>query len=117
LSRNSIRRADEFLAAYERLESCGLVAIEFQCSSALVSYHLSLLKRLPDSFVEWMRGIDHPAALRVLTQRQLRYASAMTNKAAQLRLLASLVQQAQARMDFTQDSDLSGRLNDQLEAN
>jgi hypothetical protein len=73
-----------------------MVAIEFGCSAALVSYHLSLLRHLPAAFVKWMRGLDRPGALRVLTQRQLR----MENKGAQRRLLASLVQQAQARLDF-----------------
>jgi hypothetical protein len=107
-------RADQFQEAYERLGSCGMVAIEFGCSTALVSYHRSLLKRLPASFVDWMREIDHPDALRVLTQRQLRYASRMQDKAAQRRLLASLVQQAQARMDLAQRRQRNGVSNDEI---
>jgi hypothetical protein len=110
LSRNSIVRADQFQEAYVRLGSCGMVATEFGCSTALVSYHRSLLKCLPASFVEWMRGVDHPDALRVLTQRQLRYASRMKDKAAQRRLLASLVQQAQARMEFAQAHQRNGEI-------
>lgn len=91
-----------------------MVAIESGCSNALVSYHLSLLKRLPASFVEWMRGIDHPDALRVLTQRQLRYASRMKDKTAQRKLLASLIQQAQARLDFADIQNGNGESNDDI---
>lgn len=40
------------------------------------------------------------SALRVLTQRQLRLASSMKGKTAQRRLLASLVNKAQARLDL-----------------
>ncbi len=91
-----------------------MVAIEFGCSAALVSYHRSLLKHLPTSFVVWMRGVDHPDALRVLTQRQLRYASRMKDKAAQRRLLASLIQQAQARMDLAKRQQRNGVSNDEI---
>ena len=72
---NPIRRADVFQAAYERLGTCSRVATEFGCSDALVSYHLGLLKRLPADFVEWARGVEDSAWLRVLSQRRLRQAS------------------------------------------
>ena len=88
--------------------------MESGCSKALVSYHLSLLKRLPASFVEWMREVEDPVALRVLTQRQLRYASRMTDKAAQRRLLGSLVQQAQARVDFERGERRNGGSHDPI---
>ena len=62
-----------------------------------------------------MRGIEHPDALRVLTQRQLRYASRMKDKTAQRKLLASLVQQAQARLDFAAIQNGNGGSNDEIE--
>lgn len=103
LSRNPIRRADQFQQLYAQTRSYTDVAQAFGCSKALVSYHVKLLRRLPDAFLVWVRGVDDPAALRELSQRQLRYASGLTNTAAQRRFLASLVQKAQARAAIARD--------------
>ena len=99
-SQNPIHRAELFHAALlqSHPRTYATVAAHFGVSTALVSYHLSLLTKLPPAFVAWLRAVEDPLLLRTITARRLRAATRIADEAAKERFLAALVRQAQARL-------------------
>ncbi len=69
------------------------VAGHFGLSRAMVSYHLSLLRRLPPDFVEWLEGNEDPAVLSFFTERRLRPVCRIANTDEQVKRLREMMEE------------------------
>jgi hypothetical protein len=73
-ARNVVQIAREFHQHLMRPEVKGYkqIAEQFGVTKASVSHYLSILRRLPQGFVEWLGKCDDSVILAYLTERRLR---------------------------------------------
>ena len=86
--RNVVQMAREFdeIAMRPGINGYKQVAEQFGVTKATVSHYLSILRRLPQEFVEWLGNCDDPAVLTYFSERRLRSITRLP-KSEQLRWL------------------------------
>jgi hypothetical protein len=65
----------------------------FGVSRVTVCYHISLLRRLPEDFVQWLESQTDPNLLLYFTEHRLRPVYRLVDHGEQVRRLAEMIQE------------------------
>jgi hypothetical protein len=92
--KHPIAVGDLYLAAARlpSLRTLSRVAAHFGVSTASVSQHVALIRRLPGSFVNWYREVDDVRVLAALSERRLRPLTQVRDPVAQQARLRELLE-------------------------
>lgn len=96
-ARNAIRvarRFDDWLQSVGD-RSYAKVAEHFGVSRPMVCYHIALVRRLPQDFVEWLEANQDPAVLAYFTERRLRPVAKLSDGEAQVTALGDMIRELQ----------------------
>ncbi|MCB9949994.1 MAG: hypothetical protein H6824_03345 [Planctomycetaceae bacterium] len=62
----------------------------------MVCYHIALLERLPEDFIQWLEAEDDQVIWRCFSERRLRPITKIADREEQVRQLTDMIGEAQA---------------------
>ncbi len=78
----------------ERLGKASVAAQSLGLSRTMVCYHMELLERLPEDFIQWLEAEDDQVIWRCFSERRLRPITKIADTEEQVRRLAEMIEEA-----------------------
>jgi hypothetical protein len=95
-AKNAIRVARQIAREVERFGKPSTAAQHLGLSRAMVCYHMALLERLPEDFIQWLEAEDDQVVWRCFSEHRLRPITKIADTEEQVRHLADMIGEAQA---------------------